>query len=185
MKITYLAYQPQKDGTKALTAISEAEWRRITEENKTASKEQYRYFESDVIVEGNEIDMLVIEVPFEEHQRINAEKKSSARQRELEKGFQFLSLDAPADEDTKLPGLSNLLHPDRFEDEVTSAMDLEILRKALAAWKPWANDFLDFYISGDSWHAATKLARKYGMSSAQFRRYRAQFEEFLKKFYFG
>ncbi len=184
MKITYLAYKEQADGSCHLSVITDAEWREIVRNNKTVSKDKYRYFESDVIVEGNEIDMMIIEVSREEHKRINAEKKAAGRRREQAKHFQMLSLETEREsEDRSLPGFSNYIGQASFEDEIDSSLNIELLRKALNAWKPWASEMLNYYLAGQERHCAGLMAKKYGLTGRQIRYYRLQFENFLKKFY--
>jgi len=186
MKITYLAYKEQADGRKALTVITVAEWRQITADNKTRSIQDRRYFVSDVIVEGKERDILVYEVSRSEHRKISNAKKEEKKKRDAKKVYVFYSLDDCRKNDVNFGrdvGYENAFPALPFEDQVLEKVDLDLLRKALAAWKPWANDMLDCYLAGNKIHCTVSLSHKYGVKERMIRKYKKQFEEFVKKFF--
>lgn len=183
MKITYLVYDRQGETPEVLSVISQEEWQRIIAANQTASASERRYFESDVIVEGREIDMIVIEVSREEHRRINAEKKAAFRRREQARPYRLLSLEA-LEENGGGAEILRRMRGESLEDAVSHSVDMELLRKALAQWRPWANEMLDCCLQGQERHCTALLARKYGVSGRQIRNYRAQLKNFLRKFYF-
>ena len=67
---------------------------------------------------------------------------------------------------------------------VQSDIAMEQLRVALREWKPWAENMLDFYLSGKKRTCNSFFKLRYGISERQVERYKAQFEEFVKKFLF-
>ena len=60
---------------------------------------------------------------------------------------------------------------------------IDELKKTLADWKPWANDMLEMYLNGQKRACTDILARKYGVSSQIIRKYKRQFEKFIKIFW--
>ncbi len=72
-----------------------------------------------------------------------------------------------------------------MEEQVCSQMMELQLREALAAWKPWANDMLDCYLRGERRTCTDTLSLKYGVSPQVVRKYKRQFEKFIKKFLGG
>ena len=58
------------------------------------------------------------------------------------------------------------------------------LRKALEKWRPWANDLLDLYMDGKRRESTNWLAVRCGVSQQMARRYKKDFENFLKNFFF-
>ncbi len=60
---------------------------------------------------------------------------------------------------------------------------MEELQKALASWRPRANDLLEMYLNGQKRACTEIIARKYGVSPQVARKYKRQFEEFIKNFW--
>lgn len=57
------------------------------------------------------------------------------------------------------------------------------LQEALAAWRPWANDLLDMYLQDQKRACSKALAKKYDISERMIRKYKIQFENFIKNFF--
>ena len=185
MKITYLAYTRQDDGSRALSVITEAEWDRIREENLALPRDQRRVFFSDVIQEGHDIDIMVIEMDRERFRRENSEKHNAAKKSRGWAEHPPLSLEQLRDTgESAAPGLDNLIADSRFERAVEEQLDLKLLRRELADWKPWACEMLGYYLAGESRRCTGPLARKYGVTERMMRNYKREFENFVKKFYF-
>ena len=71
------------------------------------------------------------------------------------------------------------------EKSVYDQMLLDDLRQGLAAWRPWGNDLLDFYLEGQARNCNGVIAQKYGVSERAVRKYKRQFEQFVKNFLEG
>ena len=56
MKNTFLIYKPQKDGRAVLCTATAEEWLAAVNTNRNLPTEQRRYFISDCIEDGKEID---------------------------------------------------------------------------------------------------------------------------------
>ena len=76
-----------------------------------------------------------------------------------------------ADDITLLECLGSM---EDMEAAVISEMIMDELKKQLFAWKPWAADLLAQYLAG-----------KYGVSEQVIRKYKRQFEIFVKNFFAG
>lgn len=186
MKTTYLANQAQPDGCTALTVISSAEWVSIVKKNKQLPSEQQRHFIIDYIVDGTEIDRMVIEAPAEMYYTWLREHVAAQRNRRRGKEYRLLSIDAviQQEDDTVLIGES-IASDIQVEATACDRLLMENLREALRSWKPWANDILDRYLKGEKRSCTSALAKKYGVSQQVIRKYKRQFEEFIKNFLTG
>ncbi len=186
MKITYLVNQEQPDGSVCLCVATHDEWRAVVDANKLLPTEHRRRFIVDVIVEGSNWDCMIMEVSDSEYQEWNKYYLSSRRNRKAAKGIQFLSMDAPIPDRS---GLRNFLDSIKSADQVEElACDLALmdqLRKALSAWKPWGPELLDAYLNDEKRNCTDILALKFNVSAQVIRKYKRQFEEFVKKFLEG
>ena len=182
---TYLLNKPQKDGTTALSTATKEEWIAAVKGNKNLPTEQRRYFIVDCIEEGNDIDRMIIEVSYDEYRRWNSRHTISERNRKEGKKFHHLSLDAVLNESD---GIELLECVGGIEDIDAAAMDeilMKELKRKLAAWKPWATDMLEIYLAGNKRTCSAAMAAKYGVSEQVIRKYKRQFEEFIKNFFTG
>ncbi len=184
MKITYLVNKLQNDGSIELTDVSYSEWRAIVEKNKGLPAEQQRYFVLDYIPDEGDMDKMVIEVPLDKYREWHREHMACKRNRDLGKTYQHLSLEVIAEiEDVQANFADTDPAIDNAFEKFRSKMLLESLRKALAEWKPWAIDLLDLYMLGHRKDCTGIIAKKYGVSSRMVRKYKRQFEEFVKNFF--
>ena len=182
MKTTYLVNQVQPDGSVCLAEATAKEWYAITHENKNLPAEQQRYFISDYIVEDHTLDRMVIEVSADYYRQWHREHIAAERNRAFENKFQHISADAELFDD-EVECVWDVIPTDALvEDTVCNRMLFQELEKRLAEWKPWANDLLRLYLQGERRTCTEILAQKYGVSSQAVRKYKRQFEEFLKKF---
>lgn len=186
MKTTYLINQVQPDGSTRLSAVSADEWRSAIRENEGLSPERQRYFIRDYIADGNEMDCMVIEVSASEYIQWDKDRSAARRNREAGKNFHVSSLDAPlAGMDRTMARLEQLPDQTQLESMVCDSVLMEELKEALAAWRPWATDLLKLYLNGQKRACTEVLSRKYGVSPQVIRKYKRQFEEFVKKFLGG
>ncbi len=186
MKTIYLMNKPQPDGSTCLSVATAAEWLAAVNGNKGLSAEQRRYFILDYIADGDDLDCMVIETPLAEYRKWDRGRPAEKRNRHVGQAFQQLSLDAPFYGSEDSGNLLDLIASDtQVESEACDIVLMEELQKALASWRPWANDLLEMYLNGQK-RACTKIiARKYGVSPQVARKYKRQFEEFIKNFLGG
>ena len=183
MKITYLANQKQTDGSMRLSVISHDEWLQIVGLNRNLPAEQKRYFITDVIQDMGERDYLVIETSAKEYYAWNRERMVVARKRKRENQIQFLSLNSLVqDGNEKISVQDTIVFDPHIDEQVCDLLLLETLRKKLAEWKPWGCDLLDIYLSGNPKRCTKQIAEKYHVSLQCARKYKRQFEKFLKSF---
>lgn len=184
MKTTYLINKPQAGGSVQLSISNREEWQAVVRANKQLPSEQRRYFILDYIKDGTDLDCMVMEAPIDVYRNWIREHMTSKRNREAGKGYQFLSVDAPvADRDGLGTLLDTISADSSVEEIVCGEMVLTDLQDALAAWKPWANDLLELYLQGQKRTCSDMLAKQYGISQRMIRKYKVQFEEFVKNFF--
>ena len=183
MKITFLVNQVQPDGSVCLCVASYEEWMAVLSANKSLPAENQRYFIRDCIEDDGELDWMIIESPRNDYLKWHREHETAARNRRLGKQFEHLSTDAFLPTGGKMARPEDVLvSGERLEDTVCAGLFIEELRKKLAVWKPWANDLLDMYLQEKKKSCTEMIAKKYGVSLQVVRKYKRQFEEFIKKF---
>ena len=186
MKIIYLINQVQPDGSTGLSVVTTAEWQSIVQANKKLPLEQRRYFIRDCIADGDTLDCMVMEVSAGEYIQWDKDRSAAKRNREAGKNFHVISLDAPlVSTDGIATRLERLPDQTQFESIVCDSMLIEELKRALAAWKPWAADLLELYLHGQKRGCTETLSQKYRVSPQVIRKYKRQFEDFVKKFLAG
>ena len=181
MKNTYLINKPQKDGKAALCAVTAAEWLAAVNANRYLPTEHRRYF----IADGKVIDRMIIEVSYAEYKKWNSRHSITERSRKAGKEYQFLSLNAVLNETNDITLLECLRSAEDMEAAVISEMIMDELKKQLFAWKPWAADLLAYYLAGKKKSCTAAMAKKYGVSEQVIRKYKRQFEKFVKNFFEG
>lgn len=186
MKTTYLINKTLSDGTVQLSIATFEEWLAVVNANKSLPVCQQRYFIVESIVEGHDMDRIVIESTAEEYRKWNRGPMASARNRVLSKNYQVLSLDVPVRVKDTMLNLKDALKSDEDVEEQACFQMLETqLRDALTAWKPWAADMLDCYLRGKRRSCTDILSAKYRVSPQVVRKYKRQFEKFIKNFLGG
>lgn len=186
MKITYLLNKQQPDGTLCLAVSTVAEWQAVLRENRKLPNNQRRYFILDYIPDGGELDCMVIETSAEEYRTWNREHMAAERNRAIGKRFQHISLNAnPLGTDGAERIQDAVVATEQAEEAIFDQLLMENLRARLSAWKPWANDLLELYLQGQKKTCTKMLAAKYGVSPQTARKYKRQFENFIKKFLAG
>ena len=183
MKITYLVNQIQPDGSTLLCVATHEAWRKVVDANRTLSLEDRRYFIRDCIMDCGEQDWLIYEVSRDEYLKWDRRRKVEERNRSLGEKFEFLSSDMfMSIEGKTLKAEDTLISDIQVEDIVCDRLTIKELRRQLAAWKPWANDLLDLYLAGKKKSCTEIIAKKFGVSQQTARKYKRQFEKFIKKF---
>lgn len=181
MKITCLIYK-ETDGVRQLVAATQEEWDSILKENRRQPLGKRRYFVKDCFGDGDELDCMYIETSAAEYRKWNSQYTSCQRKRKAGMPYQHLSLDAGVSES----GLESL------HESVSSGFDLEglatdhilleELRAALRKWKPWAEELLELYLSGEKRSCTNSLCEKYQISDRTVQRRKDAFEKFILKF---
>lgn len=187
MKTTYLLNKKQLDGTVCLEVVTREEWLTAVDEDKLLPSDQRRRFIFDCIPDGKGLDCMVIEVPPKDYRDWDRNRPKAKQNRQIGKKFQHLSLDAPLTDADDAGNLFDLIAADVAQVE-SSACDqilMDELRIALAAWKPWAVELLELYQHNRKRTCTGALAKKYGVSPQVVRKYKRQFEEFVKNFLGG
>lgn len=183
MKTTYLINKTQPDDTVRLSVATFEEWLAIVKANKSLPSSQQRYFVIDCIADNLDIDRIVIESSAEEYREWNKNRMASTRNRILGKKYQVLSLDSPVCVKNTMLDLKEVLKSGELVEEQVCFHMLELqLREALASWKPWATDMLDCYLRGERRSCTDILSKKYEVSPQVIRKYKRQFEIFVKDF---
>lgn len=186
MKTTYLINKAQPDGSIKLSVVSVSEWLDVIKENKGLPIEQRRYFIHDYIADGGNLDCIIIETSLAEYREWDKRRLTEKQNRRARQGFQHLSLDAPHSAFEGSGSLMDLVAADtQVESTVCDQLLMDELKKVLASWKPWANDLLTLYLRGKKRTCTKDLAEKYGVSPQVIRKYKRQFEGFIKKFLGG
>ena len=88
----------------------------------------------------------------------------------------------PCKEDDSLALMDTIMGDCGTEAAYFSENLLNDLRAAAAAWKSWAPELLELYLSGQRRACTPWLANKCGVSEQMARRYKRDFEEFIKEF---
>ncbi len=186
MKTTYLLNKEQDDGTIRPTVVESGEWLSVVKLNSSLPADQRRYFIIDYIPEGDTLDRMVIEVPADDYREWNREHTASERNRAFQRShYQLLSLDALMERDGQSVFSDIMSSNAQIDEEVCDQVIMDELRIQLAVWKPWANDLLDLYLSGEKKACTDRLAVKYNVSPQSVRKYKRQFESFVKNFFEG
>ena len=182
MKTTYLVYK-QVNGACQLAVATQEEWDAILKENRQMPSEKRRRFIKDCFEDGNELDCMYIEVPVLEHQKWNSRNTILQRKRKAGELYKQVSFDAGIPE-TDIGSLHESV-PSNFDLEgiAVDHILMEELRSALRRWKPWAEELLDFYLSGRKRSCTSDLCKKYQLSERAVRKRKAAFEKFILAFF--
>ena len=130
------------------------------------------------------MDLLVIEVSYEDHLKWNTEHMKSVRNIKEGKKYLHVSLNAPYEDGSGLELGACIPSPINFESDVLERYNTEQVREVLREWKPWAEDFFNCYLEDKSSVSATLVAKKRGVSERQGRRDKKEFEKYLKNLIF-
>lgn len=181
MKTTYLIYK-QINGVRQLAPATQEEWNAILKENKGLPMEHRRLFMKDCFMDGDELDCMYIEMSAAEYREWNS--KNTVHQRNRKEGARHahLSMDAGV-ADAEYDSLHDLV-PSDFDLEriATDSVLMDELTQALKAWKPWAEELLELYLSGAKRSCTNALREKYQLSDRAVRKRKEAFEKFVLDF---
>lgn len=182
MKTTYLVYKETNAGKKELVVATREEWNSILATNRTLPREHRRFFIESKIREGNSWDRMFIEASKEEYDKWHSQEEMRLRNVKAEEGYKILSLDYGCSFDDDVEFADTIVDSTNLEEEVASDMFMRDLRAALAAWRDWANELLDYYLAGKRVEATKIMSKKYGLSEKTVQRYKNRLDEFVKTF---
>ena len=186
MKRTFLVRSNPMDQKSKLVEVSGAEWYAITQKSNELLDDQKRYFIKDIIPDGDDLDVMQIEVSKKEYTAWRTQEKAKERNGQLVPEFEILSLDAEV-KDAEVTSRHECVGDDRVcvEETAIDTILLTELRLALRRWKPWAEEMLQFYLNGEKRSCTGFIATKYQVSHQRVREYKRSFESFTKKFLAG
>jgi len=89
---------------------------------------------------------MVIETSLADYREWDRGRPAEKRNRRAGQVIQQLSLDAPLHDSEDSGSLLNLITADsQVVSETCDIVLMDELKKALASWRPWANDLLELY----------------------------------------
>lgn len=182
MKTTYLVFENGIGS--ALRLASKEEWNQILAANRGLNRDQRRFFIQDCFEDCGTIDCLYIETTKEDYDKWHAENQKRYRQRTGCGEIKTISLDTSIQTDDGSSMLDVMDDGINWEEVMIDGICMRDLRVCLASWKDWANELLDYYLTGEQMAATKILANKYGLSEQLIRRRKKELENYVKK-YFG
>lgn len=180
MKTTYLFMEKTANGETCLVMGTLEQYKAITTANTQLPMDQRRHFIIDRIPEAEELDVMYIEVDYEQYLDWARQYMAAYRNRQDAKQFTVLSLDAPNPIDEALTMHDCVASSANVEQEAIENTEMDTLRNLLGDWKPWAVDLLDALLAENYRECTHELAQKYGVTDRQFRNCKRQFVQKLK-----
>ncbi|MCM1215191.1 MAG: hypothetical protein NC548_11805 [Lachnospiraceae bacterium] len=182
MKTTYLVYKDASASKKELIVATKKEWDSILAVNRTLPREKRRFFIESKIREGNTWDRMFIETSKEEYDKWHSQEEMQRRNLKAAERYKFLSLDYGCSFDGDVEYTETISDDSNIEEEIASDMFMADLRAALAAWKDWANELLDYYLAGKRMESTRILSQKYRVSATTIQKRKKQLDEFVKEY---
>lgn len=182
MKTTYLVYKDANADMKELVIATKKEWDSILAVNRTLPREKRRFFIESKIREGNTWDRMFIETSREEYDKWHSQEEMRRRNLKAAERYKFLSLDYGCSFDGDVEYTETISDDSNIEEEIASDMFMADLRAALAAWKDWANELLDYYLAGKRMESTRILSKKYRVSATTIQKRKKQLDEFVKEY---
>ena len=181
-KTTVLIYVDATCPEKGLKVATQEEWSEINKKNRGLPMCKRRCFLEDRIEDGEILDRMFIEVPYAMYRDWHRASVQEDRKREEKKKFHVCSM-----EQTTVGAASVLVRDtiaDAFDLEklILESISLDMLRKRLKSWRPWANELLNAYIDGDKEDYVRALTEQ-GMVKAVAYRRMSEFDLFVRNYY--
>lgn len=182
-KTTILIYKDITDPKRGLREATQEEWSAILRANKGLPMCQRRCFMEDSFEDCGVIDRMFIEVSYEMYKEWHREDVLKDKNITAKREYQHLSMDC------QIRGSDGEILMDTLPSDVdleamilTEVMYKE-LRKELEEWRPWANELLDYCLSGKLKSCIKLLGEKDGVSLPTMYRRKKELENFIKKFF--
>ena len=182
MKITYLIKKESNSGDASLVETTKEERLEIIKQNETLPKDRQRYFIRDMIIEGSDLDVMIMESSEDQYKEWYRERHIETRNYTLRKEFEILSLDAPISDGEDLILADELQAPQNNQSAYLFTILLSELRESLSKWRPWGESLLDMYLNGERRSCTLKLSQLCGVSLQTARRYKREFELYIRTF---
>lgn len=183
MKTTYLLREVQRDGSVQLVETTSEVWHAIVKADALLPQSERHWFIYDTIPENGGLDCIVIETTLEMWREWNNNQRKVRRSNERKREISFLSLDCLIEDSERDPFQEHVLLDESFERDTISRHSIDGLRDALKAWNPWGVELMEYYISGKKASCTKAIAMKYEVSEQTVRKYKRQFEAFVKKYF--
>ena len=181
MKTTYLIYK-QVDGTRQLVKATQEEWNAILDANDGLSMKNRRLFEKSCFEDNGELDCMFIEVDHETYKEWHRVDEAQRLIRNDNSPYEVLSLDAPI-QNAEISNLHEVVPSDvSVELRAIDNAFISELRKALMVWKPWAEELLNIYISGEMRNCNAYLEKKFNLKPRAVKYRKRAFEKFVRNF---
>lgn len=178
MKVTCLVYKEANSEKKELVVATREEWDEIMKKNRTLPREQRRFFIRDSI----DNDCMFIETSRDEYNKWHSQEVMRARNRKAAKDYQVLSLDYALSDVEEVAYGDTVADPFNLEEDLLNDMFMANLRAALAEWKDWANELLDYYLAGKRMESTRILSEKYGVSFYTIQKRKNLLDQFIKNY---
>lgn len=182
-KTTILIYQDATCPRKGLRIATPEEWTAILTENKGQPMSERRCFIEDSFEDSGVIDRMFIEVSYSQYLEWHRQRVEEMRNREEGKQYLHISLDCKVGHSGDLTMIDILEYNSSLEDAAVEEITMGQLRAALSEWRPWANELLDFYISGQKKQCAKIICDREGLSPQTLSQRKMAFERFVADFY--
>lgn len=173
-RTTILIYKDSTDPKKGLKEATQEEWSAILKSNKGLPMCKRRCFIEDSFEDCGVIDRMFIEVSYDAYKEWHREDALKGKNMTAKKEYRLLSMDCPikgSDGGTLMDTLPSIVD---IEGNILTEIMYKELRKALEEWRPWANELLDYSLSGTLKSCIKELCKKDGVSLAtMYRRKRS------------
>lgn len=183
MKNTYLVFIDPSDPKSGLRVATKKEWNQILDENRGAEQGKRRYFICDRFVDCGVLDRMYIEATKSEFDKWHSQTVETERKRKLGKQYGFVSLQQILQDEDGLSFCDALEDSNDMEEDMCDKIRIEHLRDRLSAWKPWAVEMLDLYLSGDRKDATVIISKRYGKTERTVQRWKELFEAYVIRFF--
>lgn len=179
MRTTYLVFENGIGS--ALRVASKEEWNKILADNRSVSREHRRFFIQDCFEDCGALDCMYIEASKEEYDKWHSAYQVKYKKRKDGEGLEFLSMDitTQADDCSLIDTITDGMN---WEEIIIADIRVKELRIQLAAWRSWANELLDYYLTGEKMLASKILSKKYGVSPQIIRQRKRELEKFIENF---
>ena len=182
MKSTYLIFEDFVNGNQTLRTATAEEWNAILQYNRTAPKEQRRYFIRDSFDDCGKLDCMFIEVTREKYEEWHREQSAKYRNRKSKAAYLHISLDA-ANLNGEADALKETLASEfNLEDYVVNQERMSALRSELREWRYWGTDMLDVFLQGQNRQSMKEFTEKYGVSKVTVAKWKKLFRAYMKEY---
>lgn len=182
MKSTYLIFEDFVNGNQTLRTATAEEWNAILQYNRTAPKEQRRYFIRDSFDDCGKLDCMFIEVTREKYEEWHREQSAKYRNRKSKAAYLHISLDA-ANLNGEADALKETLASEfNLEDYVVNQERMSALRSELREWRYWGTDMLDVFLQGQNRQSMKEFTEKYGVSNVTVAKWKKLFRAYMKEY---